>query len=129
MLNTTKMLGLLATAGLVVAGTSLQAAPRAADSLPGGDCTVTAESPLTPRPGDQELKVTVSEPIAGEVSAVLPDSAGVRVSEVKVDGGTVTLRVDASAAREGEHPLTLRAGTLECKGEVKVAPTSDTITR
>jgi len=92
------------------------------------ECKLKVEAPLVVRTGEQELTLKAPETLGDSVQAQFEDEAKIKVAEVLREGDTIKLRVDASEAPLGEWELTLRSGTTECKGDVRVA-TPDSSTR
>lgn len=93
-----------------------------------GDCEVKTEEEVTARAGEQELKVTLSEEMEGELTAKFDDEAKITVASVARDvDGSVTIKLDAGAAAAGTWALTLSAGEAKCSGDVRVIAAGDDV--
>lgn len=90
------------------------------EPAPTSNCKLRAAAAVTPREGEQELRLTVDGDVDGAVTAEFAPNAGITVNSADLFGDNLTLRIEAAAATAGTHKLTLRAGGVECTGDVKV---------
>lgn len=108
--------GAVALLGFLV---SAAAAPVSA-TAPANSCKLRAAAPVTPREGEQEIRLTVDGELEGALTAEFPPDAGIKVNAVDLFGDNLTLRIEALEAKSGNHTLTVRAGAAQCRGDVKV---------
>jgi hypothetical protein len=109
----------LSIAAGFVSAASLQAAPRA---IIADECTVTATQAIEVRDGEQQITVTLSEALPATATVEFAEQSSLKASGVAAnpEPNSLAIKVDASAAKEGQWDVTLKAGESVCKGKVTV---------